>query len=248
MALSLTETGSSYDALGALGTQGEAEVREIWVTVEKVTARVDGSWVTLFTVPEAQGKLNLMDLRFRQTLLAAGEIPAGKYSEIRFQLKPNASYIVFQDGSTAPLQVPSNELKPELNLALAHGTAVELVFNVDLRYLVERGSTGSYNVNPRKALCFLESFQTEFASIKGEIELPDLPEELISIELQLFRVGQETPIWFAVLQNGKLSFEITSLPEGEYRLEAELVFLGGSLSLKGAPFYLEGGTQKPVSL
>jgi hypothetical protein len=238
-----------------LSAQNTESVEEIWVTVSKVTARVDGRWVTLLQVPEGDGRINLKDLRFRERLLGTSHIPAGKYTEIRFELKENQAggtlhnYIVLADGSTIALKVPSSELKPDLNLSIAKDTVVELVFDVDLNFFVERGSDGSYIVNPRKALRFMESFREKFASLSGEIELPEGLGKLLSIEINLFRAGYPEPIWTTELKDGKLSFEIASLPAGEHHLEASLQLLGtASLTLTSGPFDLEAGTGKTITL
>ena len=42
-----------------LSAQNTESVEKIWVTVSKVTARVDGRWVTLLQVPEGDGRINL---------------------------------------------------------------------------------------------------------------------------------------------------------------------------------------------
>ena len=157
---------------------------------------------------------------------------------------PLYNYVVLADGSQLALNVPSGELKPELDLVVAKDTVVELVFDVNLDYFVERGGDGSYNVNPRKALVFLESFRDRFASIRGEVELPNGLDQLISMEINLFRQGHDQPIWTAHLQDGRLSFEITSLPAGQYRLEASVEVLGAaSLTLSSGPLSRRGKQQ-----
>jgi len=238
-----------------LHASAQEEIAEVWVNVTRVTARIDGKWVTLLQVPESEGALNLQGLRFKERLLGEKTIPAGKITEIRFELRKNEAngplynYVVLADGSQLALNVPSGELKPELDLVVAKDTVVELVFDVNLDYFVERGGDGSYNVNPRKALVFLESFRDRFASIRGEVELPNGLDQLISMEINLFRQGYDQPIWTAHLQDGRLSFEITSLPAGQYRLEASVEVLGAaSLTLSSGPFYLEEGSSKSVTL
>jgi len=238
-----------------LQAQAGEGIAAVWVNVAKVTARVDGRWVTLVELPEGEGSVNLSDLRYRGRLLGSKTIPAGKIDELRFVLRENKTqghlynYVILADGSKVPLKVPSNELKPQLNLSVTKDSVVELVFGVNLAYFVEKGSDGSYNANPSKALRFLESYLENFASIRGEIVLPAGVDQLLAIELHLWRTGYPHPIWTAHLQDGVLRFEITNLLEGEYRLEASLQLLGtASITLSSGPFYLEAGSSKALTL
>jgi len=247
----LTQTAFPSLSLQALGAE---EIREVWVSMAKVTARINGQWVTLLELPADAGEINLKELLFRAQLLGATSIPAGKLSEIRFELRENQAgghlynYLVFADGRIEPLKLPSRELKPELNLVIARDSAVELVFDVNLDYFAERGS-GGYTVNPRKALRFLDSYWQEFASLSATIELPPGLGEILTVELKLLRVGDQHPIWSAELQDGVLSFQVTSLPAGEYTLEAAVKLADlATLTFSSGPFHLEGGTNKQIVL
>lgn len=249
----LTETAGC--SLNSLDSPALADIAQVWVTVDKVTARVDGRWVTLLLMPQDAGKINLKELRFREQLLGTATIPAGRLTELRLELKENQAggplhnYIVLKDGQTVALQVPSGQLKPELNLSIAQGSALELVFDVHLPHFVERGTDGSYIVNPRKALVLIDSYRDRFASIRGEIQLPAGIDKFIAIEINLFRAKQAEPIWTAYLHDDRLSFEVTSLPEGEYRLEASIELMGAaSLTLTSGPFHLEAGTSRAITL
>ena len=134
-----------------------------------------------------------------------------------------------------------------MNLSIAKDTVVELVFDVDLNFFVERGSDGSYIVNPRKALRFMESFREKFASLSGEIELQ---KDLAScFPLRSTCSGLVTQNPSGPRNSGRKSFEIASLPAGEHHLEASLQLLGtASLTLTSGPFDLEAGTGKTITL
>lgn len=249
MALYMTDSDSASQALQLKAAGQEEEVTEVWVTIEAVSAKVDGKWVTLFEVPKGAGKVNLMDLHFRQQLVGNGSIPAGKYSEIRFELSDSNqdNYLVLQGGTKVALKVPSNELKPEINISIAKDTFVELVFDVNQSFLVERGSNATYNLNPRKALRFVGSFDDLYGSLQGELVLPEGLDKLLSIQMELYRSGYPTPIWNTSLQENKLKFEITTLPPGQYWLEAKISLLGrAELELRSDPFTIEVGQQREV--
>lgn len=248
--LYVTDSGNSVGTMGFETASLDDEIAEVWITVKSVTARVNNKWVKLFDVPESESKINLRDLHFKQKLLGNSRIPAGKYTEIRFELADGENnYIVFKNGQKAALKVPSNELKPEINITIAKDTVVELVFDVNQDFFIERGNEGSYNVNPRKSLKFVGSFDDIYGSIEGEIVLPEKVEKLIAIDIKLFRTGNPNPIWLTSLQDSKLKFEINTLPEGEYWLEAEVSFFDlATLELRTDPFQIKAGKLKEISL
>ena len=251
VALYMTASENSTSTMGFETVALDEEITEIWVTIEAVTAKLNNKWVKLLDVPMSEGKINLMNLQLKQKLLGTANIPAGKYSEIRFELSglEQNNYIVFASGRTAALKVPSNELKPEFQLVIAKDTMAELVFDINQDFLVELGSDGVYNVNPRKALRFVGSFDNLYGSLQGEVVLPDGIEQLLSIQVHLFRLGKHDPIWTTSLQDSKLKFEISTLPAGEYWLEAEVRFLDlASLDLRTDQFRIETGKCKEVAL
>ncbi len=246
----ITDTGIA-SSLSTQATALTAEVTEVWVTIIEVEAKIDGKRVKLFDVPEEQQHVNLMDLQFKQELLGGGNLPAGAYKEIRFKVKPNEDEVlhnyVVVSGEQVALKVPSNELKPDINITIEKDTIVDLVFDVNEKYFSE--PNGSYNANPKKVLRFVESFHEEYGGISGEVKLWPGVSDWLSIEINLFREGQSTPIWHTVLMDDVIQFEIGSLQPGVYRLEAEINFLDiASARLESDPIVLGAGQIRSVSL
>ena len=254
----MAKTTSPVESLSALGLEGpevDGEVEAVWVTVTGVHAKRDGTWDRkLFDVPQDQQLINLMDLHFDPELLGEGRLPAGTYTEFRFQLKENDeasgvlhNYLVV-NGAKVPLKVPSNEIKPEIDIAIAKGAMVQLVFDVDPENFVDR-NTGSIS-NPRKMLKFVGLLEDEFGSIVGKLELPDwITEGTLSIDLHLFREGTDEPVWTASLEDNILIFEIESLLKGSYRLEATVEVVGlPETTLCAGPFTIEAGIEKSITL
>ncbi len=142
--------------------------------------------------------------------------------------------------------VLSNELKPHMEITIAAGTTVELVFDVNPKQFANR--SGGYNVNPRQGMIFVESFRNEFGEIVAEIELPINVSEWLSIDVNLFRQGEDLPIWTTSLENGMLKFEINSLLPGEYYLEATLAVGELELILEAGPIIVKAGEIQEVTL
>ena len=81
-------------------------VKSIFVTIDSVTAHSDqAGWVNVF-----QGPLTVDLLTLQGTSMKLGQVtlPAGTVSQVRFVLTDNGpQYVVLDDGSQAPLKVPS---------------------------------------------------------------------------------------------------------------------------------------------
>lgn len=81
-------------------------VKSIFVTIDSVTAHSDqAGWVNVF-----QGPLTVDLLTLQSTSMKLGQVtlPGGTVSQVRFVLTDNGpQYVVLDDGSQAPLRVPS---------------------------------------------------------------------------------------------------------------------------------------------
>ena len=252
----MANTEPSVAALSALGLQDLAdtgEIEEVWVTIDSIHAKRDGKWEKLSTVSEEQQRLNLMDLHFEPALLAEGRLPAGEYTEFRFQVKKNDeqkgilnNYIVV-DGEPVPLYIPSDEIKPHINMNIVADTAVQLVFDVDQEQFVDR-SKGTIT-NPRQMLKFVGLIEEEYGSIAGTIELPDWVEGFLTIDVRAFRDGMEDPVWTASLEENVLTFKIDTLLKGEYRLEATVTLLDlVEFTLIAGPIEVEVGGEVEITI
>ncbi len=108
MKMHLTDAPAAYDA--------------VYIDVQEIEVHSDtGGWVTLANVKP--GIYNLLDFRNGlDTLIAVGEVPSGKISQIRLILGPNNS--VVENGITHSLKTPSAQqsgLKLNVNYTLQPG-------------------------------------------------------------------------------------------------------------------------------
>ncbi len=252
----MADTGSSAQALATLGLEvleSDGEIEAVWVTITGIHAKRDGEWEKLGNVSEEQQRINLMDLCFEPELLGAGRLPAGKYTEFRFQVRANDelggtlnNYIVV-NGEAVPLKIPSNEIKPHINMDIVANTAVQLVFDVDHEQFVDR-SKGTIT-NPRKMLKFVGLLEEEFGSITGTIKLPEWVSAFLSIDVKVFRTGTAGPVWTTSLEDGALTFTIDALLQGEYTIEATVKLLDlPGLTLSAGPFVLEAGFEAEITI
>lgn len=241
IALYFTDTGQSLEpaVLGVEAAQIGEEITEVWVTITAVYAKHNKGWEKLFDIPADQGLVNLMDLRFQKELLGGNSIPAGKYTEIRFEVKENEgdheagwfNYVVV-NGQKSPLKVPSTVLKVDMNITLTDGSIVELIFDVDSRFLVERGGDNGYIANPRKAMRFMKSYEIEYGGIMGEIELPAGIDSWLSIDVELVRSRDRHRMWSTKLEDNKLKFEIQGLPPGRYEFRVVVRLMDGTVAIE----------------
>lgn len=233
-------SSSSLTTLGLKAPDLEKEIKEVWVTITEVQVKRDGKWETIAV--EHQNEIDLMALQFQQTLLGQASIPAGTYTAIRFQFAEEGR-IEFEDGETKILFFPSSELKVDLGKKrIVAGSTTELIFDVNPRSFAKRGTGDVYNANPSKSLRFVEKLDLEFGELNVRIELPEVIGELLSIQLSLYKVGQEEPVWITELENDELEVKISFLPPGEYYLEASVTLVDWlTLDLSAGPIEVKVG-------
>ena len=74
------------------------------------------------------------------------------------------------------------------------------------------------------------------------IELPEVIGELLSIQLSLFKDGQDEPVWITQLEDDELEVKISFLPPGEYYLEASVTLVDLlTLDLSAGPIEVKAG-------
>ncbi len=135
MRMHLTDAPAAYDA--------------VYVDVQEIEVHSDnGGWVTLTNIKP--GIYNLLDFRNGlDTLIAVGEVPSGKISQIRLILGPNNS--VVENGITHSLKTPSAQqsgLKLNVNYTLQPGLVYEFWLDFDAsRSIVAKGN-GDFNLKP----------------------------------------------------------------------------------------------------
>lgn len=109
------------------------EYAEIWVNVDRVTARsIQGGWQTVSSTPFS---VNLLTLQGTTALdLGSLNLPVGTVTEIRLILANQDSTIQTADGVTHPLKVPSGthsgiKIKGPWEITACNKTAVTIDFD-----------------------------------------------------------------------------------------------------------------------
>lgn len=135
MKIHLTDAPAAYDA--------------VYIDVQEIEVHSDnGGWVTLANI--TPGIYNLLDFRNGlDTLIAVGEVPPGKISQIRLILGLNNSLV--ENGITHSLNTPSAQqsgLKLNVNYTLQPGLVYDFWLDFDAsRSIVARGN-GEFNLKP----------------------------------------------------------------------------------------------------
>jgi hypothetical protein len=82
------------------------------------------------------------------TLLASGEVPAGKYSRIRLEI--SSAQIVYMDGSSASLQIESGkvDIPIQFDLTVNADMSITLDFNAAASVQVNETGTGTLILRP----------------------------------------------------------------------------------------------------
>lgn len=141
-------SGSETTKFNVRMTDAPAAYNAVYVDVQEVRAHSDVSgWVTLTTNP---GVYNLLDLNNGiDTLIASGNLPVGKVSQIRLILGTNNSIV--KDGISYPLSTPSAQqsgLKLNVHETLESGVEYTIWLDFDAnRSIVETGN-GSFILKP----------------------------------------------------------------------------------------------------
>jgi len=140
MRFNLTDAPAGYDAV-------YIDVQEVRVHAATQDTAESG-WITMDNVQP--GIYNLLDFRNGlDTLIAYGDVPAGKISQIRLILGAQNSVVI--NGVSENLKTPSAQqsgLKLQVNYRLEPGLKYEFWIDFDAsRSIVERGN-GDYNLKP----------------------------------------------------------------------------------------------------
>lgn len=141
MKFNLTDAPAAYDAV-------YIDVQEVEVHVSNTgDPNLDG-WKTMTNIQP--GIYNLLDFQNGlDTLIASGNVPSGRVSQIRLILGANNEVVV--NGVTEPLKTPSAQqsgLKLQVNYTLQSGIVYEFWLDFDAsRSIVVKGN-GDYSLKP----------------------------------------------------------------------------------------------------
>lgn len=141
MKFNLTDAPASYDAV-------YIDVQEVEVHVSNTGDPNYDGWKTMTNIQP--GIYNLLDFQNGlDTLIASGNVPSGRVSQIRLILGTNNEVVV--NGVTEPLKTPSAQqsgLKLQVNYNLQSGVVYEFWLDFDAsRSIVEKGN-GNYSLKP----------------------------------------------------------------------------------------------------
>lgn len=155
----------NYDAVNIDVRGVRVGVADEFFDVEDDIDSSEVTWVDL-DVPNP-GIYNLLDLRNGETvLLAGGDIPAGKISQVRLILGDENSVVV--DGVTHDLSTPSAQtsgLKFNLHETLMKDLAYSFIIDFDAARSIVKKGNGTYSLKP-----VIRTFAEAFGgSIKGTV-------------------------------------------------------------------------------
>ncbi len=128
------------------------QVKEIWVTVSKVTAHSNtAGWVT---VMNGDLTVDLLKLKTATQDLGFANLPSGKITQIRLYLTEGGpQYVTLPDGSKIDLKVPSGvqsgiKIKGPFDLAACANTVVTLDFDGHRSIWVHPTGKGEWILRP----------------------------------------------------------------------------------------------------
>ena len=128
-------------------TDQPLQAKEVWVTFNEIQIhRTGGGWETFDDSPQT---LDLLTLQDSQELIALGELEAGKYTGIRFQI--TEAHLIDLDEQRCDLKVPSNKIHVNANFEIGEDETTNVVLDFDAEksvHVVRRGHNESCILRP----------------------------------------------------------------------------------------------------
>lgn len=190
LTVKMTDAPASYDA--------------VMVDITGVEVKTNGGLIMLS--PEA-GIYNLLDFsNGLSTLIASGDLEAGKVSQIRLLLGPNNSVKV--DGIVYPLSTPSamqSGLKLQVNTTLEPGVSYEILLDFDASQSIVLEGSNTYQLKP--------VIRTIDSAISGSIKGSITP-----IGANATVTATSNDLSYSSITNANGMFLIAGLPAGTYNI------------------------------
>lgn len=228
-------------------TDAPAEnIEQVLVTITKVeiekeaTETEEGGMVLLNDLSAAPLEVDLLTLRFDETLLGSKNIPVGEYKRIWITVSETAgdNKVVFTDATEQNLKVPANgRLKIDLvrngeqGLVIEEGVVREIVLDADVRdFIHQRGQEkNGYIINPNAVRVIDKKISSDIYGriLNGADSLPILG---VNINVELYTTTDELVVGTIALsedlkdESGNIvqpagSFILKGILAGDYYLK-----------------------------
>jgi hypothetical protein len=204
-----SETGANYARLQVRLTDSPGDYQEVNVDIQRVQVHVynedsEDGWIDLDVNAGVYDLLKLTN--GLDTVLATGDLPAGKISQIRLILGDNNSIKV--DDEIIPLKTPSAQqsgLKVKVNTELSEGFSYTILLDFDAaRSIVKAGASGKYILKP----VIRGIAEATTGSIAGTVSNPEASPAVYAII--------DTDTLGTSFTNEMGEFMIKGLPSGTY--------------------------------
>ncbi|UCH36546.1 MAG: DUF4382 domain-containing protein [Armatimonadota bacterium] len=169
-------TGTGQIAI--LLTDQAGEFEQVLVTVAEVRVHRDGGgWVTVADKAAIDAfitqPVDLLSLRDVEKLIGVASLPAGRYTQLRLVLLPQAE-VVLPGGAHQPLKIPSGPqtgLKA-LNFTVPDGEVVYLLIDIETDRITHTDGGANEYILPPTAIS-VTVFNGPFGMLRGAVSPPD---------------------------------------------------------------------------
>jgi hypothetical protein len=140
-----------------------SDAKAVLVTFSSVRAhRSDSEWTTVpFAEVTTSRTCDLKKLQGPSDLLGTGPLPAGRYEQVRLVVQsaalyfdnpsagpPCAASVPTPAGASAPLEIPSGEVKLNRGFELKEGAAMNMLLDFDGDKSIHQTGNGRYMMSP----------------------------------------------------------------------------------------------------
>lgn len=140
-------SGQQQGTLQIFLTDKPIQAKEVWVTFSRIDVHSTGdAWQSVSTKPV---EVDLLTLKNTESLIASANLKDGSYTGVRVLV--DKGNVVFQDGSSCDLKVPSSEVSVPVNFTIQNGKITKLVFDFDAGqsvHVVEAGKSEKCVLRP----------------------------------------------------------------------------------------------------
>jgi hypothetical protein len=200
------ETNPTVGRVNVMMTDAPAAYDQVNIVVTGISVHQQGADTTAWeTIRSDSVTVDLLTLR-NGTIRAVGgaNVPSGRYNQIRLLVGAGSTVVV--DGTTHPLEIPSNVIRINGNFDVPPGGTIELTLDFDAARSIVNTGSGRYILKPVIRLVVNRSSTT--GSITGTLS-PD------SVAATIYaRSGADTLQTATAALNG--SFVLATLSPGVY--------------------------------